>query len=522
MSSGCGDWVRHPDLAEERVEQDGELVQVVLGGRGQVAQDPVPVNGSGEAGQPTGDLLLDLRGPQAAFGVIRGGWDVQVVHEPQDVVGPVAEGFQQGAGLGFAGPVAVAGGVGQPGQHAVPQGLEEFGAQVGVDLVGADVAGEVRLVDQPAQGVGDLAGPHGVGVGLAGAGQVSQQVLGAQLVDDPGEGLVVVEVVPVVDHDGAGCDVGQHGGLEGVQVAVTEQEVGVERRAGDQQVLLGLLPTRAWGLRADPQRGLVHAHHPDQGDQGPDPLVGLPQRFRGPGEQAVHEPHGRFSAGQRGQYLTAALGRQVMDDHEEHRPRLKDRPVLDFAGPGAVGPGGGVHPPAPASDRVLVVLRDCCPHGGDLDLLEGVHHAQIGATGQVRAARTSPVGEPVPMVVRAIGPGQVRSRRALLLAPRPFRRRPVLALRWPPAGFVVQAGRHRGVAAVARQQVFQLRHLVGQFGDPVHLRQHESDQLIAGQILQIGHTVIKTGPRPSRNHRHADPLTQRRQRDLAHHDPNPR
>jgi hypothetical protein len=47
-------------MAEDDVEQGGHLVESVFGGGGEVAQDPVAVFGSGDAGQPAGDLLLDL------------------------------------------------------------------------------------------------------------------------------------------------------------------------------------------------------------------------------------------------------------------------------------------------------------------------------------------------------------------------------------------------------------------------------------------------------------------------------
>jgi hypothetical protein len=88
-------------------------------GGGDVAQDPEPVLGPGDACEPAGDLLLDLRGAQASFGVVGRGRDAQVVDEAQDVVLAVAEGFQQQAGLPLAGPVAVAGGGGQADQDAL-------------------------------------------------------------------------------------------------------------------------------------------------------------------------------------------------------------------------------------------------------------------------------------------------------------------------------------------------------------------------------------------------------------------
>jgi hypothetical protein len=97
--------VGYPDVSEEHVEQGLELVETVFRGGREVAQDPVPVFSSGDAGEPAGDLLLDLRGAQAAFGIVRCGWDGQVVDEPQDVLLSVAEDFEQGSGLGLAGPV---------------------------------------------------------------------------------------------------------------------------------------------------------------------------------------------------------------------------------------------------------------------------------------------------------------------------------------------------------------------------------------------------------------------------------
>jgi hypothetical protein len=87
-------------VSVEGVEQDGELVEAVFRGGGDAARDPEPVLGSDDAGQSPGDLLLDLRGGQAAFGVVGCGWDGEVVDEAQDVVLAVAEGFQQEAGLG--------------------------------------------------------------------------------------------------------------------------------------------------------------------------------------------------------------------------------------------------------------------------------------------------------------------------------------------------------------------------------------------------------------------------------------
>ena len=53
------------------------------------------------------------------------------------------------------------------------------------------VAGHVGGVDEAAQRACDLAGPDGVRVGLGGVFKIAEQVLGAQLVADAVEGVVV-------------------------------------------------------------------------------------------------------------------------------------------------------------------------------------------------------------------------------------------------------------------------------------------------------------------------------------------
>jgi hypothetical protein len=243
-----------------------------------------------------------------------------------------------------------------------------------------------------------------------------------------------------------------------------------------------------------------------------------------------------------------------MHDHQEHRPRLQDRPVLDLAGPGALGPGRGGHLPAPAPDGVLVILGQARGHGGDLDLLERVHHTQIGSLGQVRATPARTLREPVLALVRGIRPGQVHPRRARLLALGPLRRGPPLALRRRPTRLVVQARRHRGVPAVTRQQVLQPGHLRGQLRigrpqllmrgaqlpmrrphllqrprqqtvlrdqlrDPGLLLRPIRDQLLAGQINQSGHAQIQTPPGSHPPDRHAASITHRYTQLGKHHDP---
>jgi hypothetical protein len=56
----------------------------------------------------------------------------------------------------------------------VAEPADQLVADTGADGVVALGAGLVGLVDQVAQRVGDLGGPHGVGVGLGGAGEFAQ------------------------------------------------------------------------------------------------------------------------------------------------------------------------------------------------------------------------------------------------------------------------------------------------------------------------------------------------------------
>ena len=157
---------RQPGSAENRVVEGLHRVVSVLDRGGQVAADPVPVFGAGLAGEAPGDLLLGLGRPQVAFGLVVGGRNAQVVGEAQHVGFAVAQHLQHQAGLAFTGAVAVAGGVGQPDLHTVGEFLDQRVADRGVDAVTAGLTGQVGVVDQPAQRVGDLGRPHRVGVHL--------------------------------------------------------------------------------------------------------------------------------------------------------------------------------------------------------------------------------------------------------------------------------------------------------------------------------------------------------------------
>ena len=268
-------------MAEDRVTQGGQDVGAVLAGSGDVAADGVAVPGGFLAAEPAGDFLLGLRRARVPFGLVGGGRDAQVIDEAQDVVVAVAQCFEQGAVLELLAALA-AGYLAQAEDDAVPEGvLQRCGDQVGH---GGQVlvAGGVRGVDEAAQRVGDLDGPVRAGVGLGGVGEVAKEMGCAELVDQPGEGVVVL--IPVMDDDGA-VEVGQHERGERRQVAVAEQVIGVQAGARDQQVPLA-------GLRAgpDPDRGFIGADHVCQDDQRPDQLVHVGNLAGGPREHGVHEP----------------------------------------------------------------------------------------------------------------------------------------------------------------------------------------------------------------------------------------
>lgn len=134
----------------------------MLGGGGQVAADRVPVPGGLLGAESAGDFLLGFGRAQVAFGVVGGGRDAQVAGEPQHVIAAVAEAFQQvAAGVLFA--ASAAGDLGQSGQDAVPEGVDERAGDVGWDSGQALVPRPVAGVDQPAQRIGELARPDGAG-----------------------------------------------------------------------------------------------------------------------------------------------------------------------------------------------------------------------------------------------------------------------------------------------------------------------------------------------------------------------
>ena len=82
-------------MAEDRVAENGKLINAVFGGGRDVAADSVSGAGYGFGGEPSGNLLLGLGRADVSFGLVRGGRHLQVVGEADDVVEAVAENLQQ-------------------------------------------------------------------------------------------------------------------------------------------------------------------------------------------------------------------------------------------------------------------------------------------------------------------------------------------------------------------------------------------------------------------------------------------
>jgi hypothetical protein len=107
---------------------------------GDVAADAEPGFGSGGGAVAAGDLELGLDRSEVALGAAVGERDGQVVGEAQDLGLAVAEPFEQVAGLGLLAPVGSAV-LGQADLDCVPAQPQQFGGQLGCDLVQALVAG---------------------------------------------------------------------------------------------------------------------------------------------------------------------------------------------------------------------------------------------------------------------------------------------------------------------------------------------------------------------------------------------
>ena len=139
-------------------------------------------------------------------------------------------------------------------------------------------------------------------------------------------------------------------------------------------------------------------------------------RLRGAGDHRVDEPVRRAGPGQRLDDPRAPLDRDVVHDQQEHGPGLQVQPVGHR--PGLPGPGRrrrGMHPPAPAGDRVPVVLRDRRGHRRGVDDLVRRGDAEVLRVRQVPRRTRTPLREQRLPLVRVLAPGQVRARRPALL-----------------------------------------------------------------------------------------------------------
>jgi hypothetical protein len=113
-------------------------------------------------------------------GLVGGRRDAGVGEEAQHVVLAVAEDFEQSLAVVPPGAAAL-GEAGQGGGAGVAVGADQGAGDGAGDGGQAAVAGLVGGVDEFLQRPGDLGGPGGAGVGLGGAGEVTQDVRAAQL-----------------------------------------------------------------------------------------------------------------------------------------------------------------------------------------------------------------------------------------------------------------------------------------------------------------------------------------------------
>ena len=242
----------------------------------------------------------------------------------------------------------------------------------------------------------------------------------------------------------------------------------------------------------------------------------------------MHEPDRGRGPGQRLQQLHDPVRGNEVHDHQVDREGLQVRAVPDRPRPGALGPGRGVDLPAPALDLVLLVLGDCHGDPRDLVLLVAVGHAQVPGPGQVSATLAAALREHIPLLVRGVGPGQMRPRRPALLAPRPLRPAPPRCGRLlRNRGFtraVIPRGRARGVPRVPRQQMLHLRQLGRQrlvglrqlselpshLGDLTIPHHKQREQLLTRELLRHRHPTITPHTSRSRWERHAQLLSHTR------------
>ena len=149
----------------------------MLDGGGRVAADRVPVACRGLGAKPAEDLLLCLRRPQVALGLVGRRGNPQVGKEPQDVGLAVAQAFQDE-------PARLLPGLRTGNAADLLQPDEDRGAEQpqvsGVVFVrdGGQflAAGGVRGVDESAESVRGLTRPERVRVLLGGILQIAQDM----------------------------------------------------------------------------------------------------------------------------------------------------------------------------------------------------------------------------------------------------------------------------------------------------------------------------------------------------------
>ena len=250
---------------------------------------------------------------------------------------------------------------------------------------------------------------------------------------------------------------------------------------------------RVFGPGAGPDRGLVRADHVRQDDQAPDRLVRLRYRGGGAGDHGVHEPGRGLRAGESLDQLRAPVHRDRVRRHQVHTPCLQRQAVGDRPGGCRPGRGGSpVHPAAPAGHLVQVMLGHRRGLQRDARNLVRGGHAQVSRSGQIRAAPARAGREMRHRLIRASGPGQVRSRGAWLLAgPAPALAALRLRRRRGAAGQVIGGWGHRGIPAVAAQPAPQIPDLGGQ-------RHHVGPQLPDRRGLLRDHLIPGSARRATR------------------------
>ena len=175
---------------------------------------------------------------------------------------------------------------------------------------------------------------------------------------------------------------------------------------------------RDFGAGAHAHGGLVAADHSGGDDQRPDRHVRRGHRLGGALQQAVHPPVAGAGPGHRLDDIRAPLDRDVVHHHQEHAPGLEVQPVGDRARRARRfrGRARHVHPAAPAPGFMPVVLDGQRPRIRQVGDLVRIPHPQVSGAGQARAARAPTLREMIDDLVRVLAPGQVRTRRARLLA----------------------------------------------------------------------------------------------------------